>query len=63
MLFLNMSLANETHSTISDAYSYPAMDLAWQATDIVRGFAPFVSFAKFRVAYGQVGVRPSAHAF
>ena len=63
MLFLNLSLANETHSTISDAYSYPAMDLAYQATDAVRGFAPFVSFAKFRVAWGQVGVRPSAHAF
>ena len=62
-IFVNLSLANEQHSTISDAYSYPAMDVAYQATDIVRGFAPFVSFAKFRVAWGKVGVRPGAHAF
>mgnify|MGYP003314721006 CR=1 FL=1 len=62
-IFLNVSLANETHSTISDAYSYPAVDLAYQATDLVRGFAPFVSFAKLRLAWGQVGVRPAAHRF
>ena len=62
-IFVNLSLANEQHSTISDAYSYPAMDVAYQATDLVRGFAPFVSFAKLRVAWGKVGVRPGAHAF
>ena len=62
-IFVNLSLANESHSTISDAYNYPAMDLAYQMTDMVNGFAPFVSFAKLRVAYGQVGVRPSAHRF
>ena len=62
-VFINLSLANEQHSTISDAYSYPAMDIAYQATDMVRGFAPFVSFAKLRVAWGKVGVRPGAHAF
>ena len=62
-IFVNLSLANEQHSTISDAYSYPAVDVAYQATDVVRGFAPFVSFAKLRVAWGKVGVRPGAHAF
>jgi len=62
-IFINLSLANEQHSTISDAYSYPAMDIAYQATDMVSAFAPFVSFAKLRLAWGQVGVRPGAHAF
>ena len=62
-IFLNISLANETHSTISDAYSYPALDLAYQATDLVQGFAPFISFLKLRFAWGQVGVRPAAHRF
>ena len=62
-IFVNLSLANEQHSTISDADSYPAVDVAYQATDVVRGFAPFVSFAKLRVAWGKVGVRPGAHAF
>ncbi len=62
-IFLNISMANETHSTISDSYLYPAMDVAYQFTDLVQGFAPFISFAKLRVAYGKVGVRPSAHRF
>ena len=63
-IFLNLSLAREYHSTISDAYNYPAADIAYQMTDLMSGVSGgLISFAKVRVAYGQVGVRPAAHAF
>ena len=63
-IFMNLSLARETHSTISDAYNYPAFDVAYQFSDMANGLSGgLVSFAKLRVAYGKVGVRPSAHAF
>lgn len=63
-IFMNLSLARETHSTISDAYNYPAFDIAYQMTDMANGLTGgFISFAKLRLAYGKVGVRPSAHAF
>ena len=60
-LFLNFSGVSEEHSTISDPYFYPAMDLAYQFTDMLAGTP--LSFGKFRLAWGQVGVRPSAHRF
>ena len=60
-LFVNFSGVSEEHSTISDPYYYPAMDLAYQFTDMLAGTP--VSFGKFRLAWGQVGVRPSAHRF
>ena len=59
-IFVNLSGALEDHSTISKAYFYPAMDVAVQLSDYVP--APF-TFAKARFAWGQVGVRPSAHRF
>lgn len=62
-IFVNVSMANETHSTISDSYMYPAVDVAYQITDMVNGAMPFISFAKLRVAWGKVGVRPAAHRF
>jgi len=62
-IFVNLSMASETHSTISKAYNYPAVDVAYQMTDLLNGMASFISFAKLRVAYGQVGVRPGAHRF
>jgi len=62
-IFVNVSMASETHSTISKAYMYPAVDVAYQMTDLLNGMASFISFAKLRVAYGQVGVRPGAHRF
>ena len=61
-IFVNVSMASETHSTISDSYNYPAVDVAYQMTDLLSGVG-FISFAKLRVAYGQVGVRPGAHRF
>jgi hypothetical protein len=60
-LFVNFSGVSEEHSTISDPYFYPAMDLAYQFTDMLSGTP--LSFGKLRVAWGQVGVRPSAHRF
>ncbi|MAG21613.1 MAG: SusC/RagA family TonB-linked outer membrane protein [Candidatus Marinimicrobia bacterium] len=61
-IYLNLSGALEDHSTIKESYFYPAADLAYQFTDMVSGALP-ISFGKLRVAYGQVGVRPSAHRF
>jgi len=61
-IFVNVSMANETHSTISDSYMYPAVDVAYQLTDLLSGVG-FISFAKLRVAWGKVGVRPAAHRF
>ena len=60
-LFVNLSGVSENHSTISDPYFYPALDLAYQFTDMLGGTP--LSFGKLRVAWGQVGVRPSAHRF
>jgi len=60
-LFVNVSGVSESHSTISDPYFYPALDLAYQFTDMLGGTP--LSFGKLRVAWGQVGVRPSAHRF
>ena len=61
-IFVNISMANETHSTISDSYMYPAVDVAYQLTDLLSGVGA-ISFAKVRVAWGKVGVRPAAHRF
>ena len=61
-IFVNVSMANETHSTISDSYMYPAFDVAYQLTDLLSSVGA-ISFAKLRVAWGQVGVRPAAHRF
>ena len=61
-IFVNVSMANETHSTISDSYTYPAFDVAYQLTDLLGGVGA-ISFAKIRVAWGKVGVRPGAHRF
>jgi len=60
-LYVNLSGVSEDHSTISDPYFYPAMDLAYQFSDMLQGTP--LSFGKFRFAWGQVGVRPSAHRF
>jgi hypothetical protein len=60
-LFVNLSGSSEDHSTISDPYFYPAMDVAYQFTDMLKGTP--LSFGKLRLAWGQVGVRPSAHRF
>jgi hypothetical protein len=60
-LFVNVSGVNEEHSTISDPYFYPGMDVAYHLPDFITG--NLLSFGKVRFAWGQVGVRPSAHRF
>ncbi|MBC8344719.1 MAG: SusC/RagA family TonB-linked outer membrane protein [Candidatus Marinimicrobia bacterium] len=60
-IFVNLSGSLENHSTISDAFFYPAFDVAYQFSDMVKSTP--ISFGKVRFAWGQVGVRPSAHRF
>ena len=60
-LYVNLSGVSEEQSTISDPYFYPAMDVAYQFSDMLQGTP--LSFGKLRFAWGQVGVAPSAHRF
>ena len=60
-LYINLSGVSEEQSTISDPYFYPAMDVAYQFSDMLKGTP--LSFGKLRIAWGQVGVAPSAHRF
>ena len=60
-LYVNLSGVSEEQSTISDPYFYPAMDVAYQFSDMLKGTP--LSFGKLRIAWGQVGVAPSAHRF
>ena len=62
-IFVNFSGVNEDHSTISESYFYPGMDMAFQFTDMLKGLPIPISFGKLRIAWGQVGVRPDAHRF
>ena len=61
-LFLNVSGALESASTIDGSFFYPAADVAWVLTEsAIQSDA--ISFAKLRGSWGQVGVQPSAHKF
>ena len=61
-LFINVSGALESASTIDGSFFYPATDVAWVLTE--RAMQPgAISFAKLRGSWGQVGVQPSAHKF
>ena len=61
-LFLNVSGALESASTIDGSFFYPAADVAWVITEsAIQSDA--ISFAKLRGSWGQVGVQPSAHKF
>ncbi len=61
-LFLNISGALESASTIDGSFFYPAADLAWVVSEsAIQSDA--ISFAKLRGSWGQVGVQPSAHKF
>ena len=62
-VFLNLSGTQEAASTIQGTYFYPSMDLAWQFTDLPNVKGNILSFGKLRLAYGQVGVQPSAYRF
>ncbi len=61
-LFLNISGALESASTIDGSFFYPAADVAWVVSEsAIQSDA--ISFAKLRGSWGQVGVQPSAHKF
>ena len=61
-LFLNVSGALESASTIDGSFFYPAADVAWVVTESAIE-SDAISFAKLRGSWGQVGVQPSAHKF
>ena len=61
-LFINVSGALESASTISGSFFYPATDIAWVLTESAMQPGA-ISFAKLRGSWGQVGVQPSAHKF
>ncbi len=61
---LNASGAVEAASTITGSFFYPSIDGAWRFNKL--GFLKdknWLSLAKLRASWGQVGVRPSAYRF
>ncbi|MEO0581261.1 MAG: SusC/RagA family TonB-linked outer membrane protein [Bacteroidota bacterium] len=58
-LYINISNTVEASSTLSGAFYYPAVDLAWQFSDEVKWKS--LSFGKLRASWGQVGVDAAAH--
>ncbi|MEM6343659.1 MAG: SusC/RagA family TonB-linked outer membrane protein [Bacteroidota bacterium] len=60
-LFVNISNTLEASSTLSGNFYYPAVDVAWQFSDILDFKA--MSFGKLRASWGQVGVDAAAHRF
>jgi TonB-linked SusC/RagA family outer membrane protein len=62
-LFVNLSGTVEAVSSITERFFYPSADLAWQFTNLssLKGGTGVLSFGKLRLAWGQVGIQPSAH--
>ena len=58
-VYVSLSGALEASSTFKGTFFYPAIDAAWQFTDLIN--ADFFSFGKLRAAYGRVGVSPPPH--
>ncbi|MEL6729575.1 MAG: SusC/RagA family TonB-linked outer membrane protein [Bacteroidota bacterium] len=58
-LYINISNTVEASSTLSGAFYYPAVDLAWQFSDEIKWKS--LSFGKLRASWGQVGVDAAAH--
>lgn len=61
-LYVNLSGAVESASSIKGSFFYPAADLAWNFTDGVEDNS-LLSFGKLRASWGKVGVQPSPHQF
>src|SRR5437867_2015650 len=66
-LYLTLGLRNDGSSTFSDNSRrnwFPKASLAWNVTDHLNqlGLARWISFAKLRTAYGEVGQEPGAYA-
>ncbi|MCK0159110.1 SusC/RagA family TonB-linked outer membrane protein [Allomuricauda sp. F6463D] len=60
-LFINFSGAMEASSTIKGSFFYPSVDMAWQFSDFMD--SDFLSFGKFRAAWGKVGIQPAPYKF
>lgn len=60
-LYVNISNTLEASSTLSGNFYYPAVDVAWQFSDVLKFKA--MSFGKLRASWGQVGVDAAAHRF
>ncbi|MCI4671166.1 MAG: SusC/RagA family TonB-linked outer membrane protein [Bacteroidia bacterium] len=58
-VYVNVSNTLEASSTLNGSFYYPAVDVAWQFSDILDWKA--MDFGKLRVAWGQVGVDAAAH--
>jgi len=61
-LYVNLSGAVESASSIKGSFFYPAADVAWNFTDDEGGNS-LLSFGKLRASWGKVGVQPSPHQF
>ncbi|MGC6503203.1 MAG: SusC/RagA family TonB-linked outer membrane protein, partial [Flavobacteriaceae bacterium] len=61
-LFVNLTGAMESASTMSDSFFYPAADVAWDFTKSTLD-SEAISFGKLRASYGIVGVQPAPHRF
>jgi hypothetical protein len=61
-LYVNLSGAIESASSIQGSFFYPAADVAWNFTDD-EGANSLLSFGKLRASWGKVGVQPSPHQF
>lgn len=62
-LYVNLSGAYETFSSASEGVFYPAIDASWNFGNSELLQDSFVSSAKLRASYGQVGVAAQRHRF
>ncbi len=60
-LYISLSGAVEAASTIKGSFFYPAVDLAWQYSELFD--SDVVNFGKFRFAWGKVGIQPAPYKF
>ncbi len=64
-LFLNATIRAESASTFGDVanntFYFPSASLAWQFTELEGIKSKLLSFGKFRMSYGEVGVQPARY--
>ncbi len=62
-VFVNLSGAYETFSSVVGGVFYPAIDASWSFSNIETFEDSVLSFGKLRASFGQVGVAPGRHRF
>ena len=60
MLFLTLGGSYEQHSTLTKGFFYPSVEMGWLASNTFD-MPEWMTFAKLRFAYGQVGNAPVPH--